>query len=91
MDKTQHIDGHNSKENASQSQHAGHLPGEVLMYFIGLIIYLLALFVPFAGATSNYLFTAAVVLSGFHVIVEGVTETIKNTKEKESFNLMCIY
>ncbi|AYW47467.1 heavy metal translocating P-type ATPase [Tetragenococcus osmophilus] len=85
MDKTQHIDGHNSKENASQSQHAGHLPGEVLMYFIGLIIYLLALFVPFAGATSNYLFTAAVVLSGFHVIVEGVTETIKNTKEKRKF------
>lgn len=86
MDKTQHIVGHNSKENTSHKhQHAGHLPGEVPMYFIGLIIYLLALFVPFAGATSNYLFTAAVVLSGFHVIVEGVTETIKHTKEKRKF------
>lgn len=86
MDKTYHTAEHEKDDpSANKRKHAGHLPGEVPMYFIGVAIYLLALFGPFSILVSNFLFGAAVVLSGFHIIVEGVTETITDTKEKHSF------
>ncbi|MDN6639218.1 MAG: heavy metal translocating P-type ATPase [Tetragenococcus sp.] len=86
MDKTYHTaEQETDDQSAKKRKHAGHLPGEVPMYFTGVAIYLVALFGPFSTLVSNFLFGAAVVLSGFHIIVEGVTETITDTKEKHSF------
>ncbi|WP_147061475.1 heavy metal translocating P-type ATPase, partial [Tetragenococcus koreensis] len=87
MDKTYRTAEHESDDYQSNThEHAGHLPGEIPMYFIGVVAYLLALFGPFSTLVSNFLFGVAVVLAGFHVIIEGIVETITDTKEKNKFH-----
>lgn len=86
MDKMQYSSVHELSDDSTKNhEHAGYLHGEVPMYFIGVGIYLLAFFGPFSIVVSNVLFVAAVVLAGYHIIVEGFVDTITNTKEKKKF------
>jgi len=79
-------------ENSNKNS---HLKIYVNLYFIGLIIYLISLLInplniiklPF---NENYLlipiYIITLVLSGLHVIFEGIEDTIKNTIKKKSFS-----
>src|SRR5690625_4969438 len=56
----------------------------VVLYFIGLVFFILALFLG-KGSIQNSLFTATLVLSGYHIIIEGFADTIKQTIRQKRF------
>lgn len=76
------------KEQQSQESHShdhGKIP--VVLYFIGLALALTALFLNDEySLLKNILFSIASVSAGFHVIVlEGIGETVENTKKQRRF------
>lgn len=76
------------KEQQSQESHShdhGKMP--VVLYFIGLALALTALFLNDEySLLKNILFSIASVSAGFHVIVlEGIGETVENTKKQRRF------
>lgn len=82
--KTRHQYGHNH-EHGHHHNH-GKLP--IIMYLIGLILAVVALFL-----NENYLFlknllyVLSTILTAYHVVIlEGVGETIENTKIKGHFS-----
>ena len=64
-----------------------HTQTPVNLYFIGLALTIAALFVTDSNIVlRNILFTIATIVAGYHVIIlEGVGETIENTKRKRRF------
>lgn len=59
----------------------------VIMYFIGLVLAIVALFISSDHLIiKNLLFVVATIAAGYHVVVlEGVSETIENTRKKKRF------
>ena len=55
----------------------GKLP--VVLYFIGLAFYLIALFLPATTLITNLLMFVAMMTAGYHVILEGIGETITDS------------
>ena len=64
-----------------------HTQTPVTLYFIGLALTIAALFVTDSNIVlRNILFTIATIIAGYHVIIlEGVGETIENSKLKSRF------
>lgn len=56
----------------------------VVLFFLGLLSFIIALAVT-STVLSTTLFLAAMLLSGYHVIAEGVVETYEDTREKKKF------
>lgn len=56
----------------------------VVLFFIGLASFIVALFLN-KGFTQNLLYTITLVLSGYHVIIEGFADTIKQTVRQKKF------
>lgn len=78
-----HVDNEH-KHNEEHDHSHGNIP--VYFYFIGLITFLIALF---SGENlrllSNMLFSITVVSAGYHVIIEGLGDTIKYSLQTKKF------
>ena len=74
---------HNHKHDHDHNH--GKLP--IVMYFIGLVVALVALFLSEKYLIlQNILFSLATISMGYHVVIlEGMGETVKNTKIKKRF------
>src|SRR5690625_3795344 len=75
----------------SELQHDGHDydhshegKAEVILFFAGLGAFLIALFVS-TGTLKSMLYITSLVLSGYHIIIEGFLDTFKQTKKKKKF------
>ncbi|MEG0553253.1 MAG: heavy metal translocating P-type ATPase, partial [Carnobacterium sp.] len=81
------IEEQDTHENGSHNHDHDHGKMPIVLYFIGLALALIALFLD--GETSllqNSLFSIASISAGYHVIIlEGIGETIENTKNKKKF------
>ncbi|HEN2956783.1 TPA: cadmium-translocating P-type ATPase [Streptococcus agalactiae] len=55
------------------------------LYIIGIIIFFLAMLFPFSKLITNLLLILATIISGYHVMWEGLIETITNTRRKKIF------
>jgi len=76
---------HNHNHNHDHNHDHGKAP--IVLYFIGLALAIIALFLSdqYQGL-QNILFSIATIAAGYHVIVlEGVGETIENTKVRGKF------
>ena len=80
-----HIEEHQHTHSCSHSDGHGKLP--ITLYFVGLALTIIALFLSDEYLLlKNILFALATILAGYHVVVlEGVGETISNTKAKGKF------
>lgn len=56
----------------------------VILYFLGLLAFLIALFLG-TGPTKIILNISALVLSGYHIIVEGFIDTFRQTVKRKKF------
>lgn len=79
--------GHNHNHNHSH----GDSKSAVILFFAGLTAFIVALFLTDSSLLQTILFISAMLLSGYHIMLEGIIDTIEATKEKENFHLMCIY
>lgn len=80
-----HIEEHQHTHSCSHSDGHGKLP--ITLYFVGLALTIIALFLSDEYLLlKNILFALATISAGYHVVVlEGVGETISNTKAKGKF------
>lgn len=72
--------GHDHNQVASSCGHNhdhGKLP--IVLYFMGLAFYLVALVLPTTTIITNLLMFIAMMTAGYHVILEGIGETIKDS------------
>ena len=74
-----------SHETHNHDHDHGKMP--IIWYFIGLALALIALFLNGEYTiTKNILFSIATISAGYHVILlEGIGETVENTKAKNKF------
>ncbi|NKZ28235.1 heavy metal translocating P-type ATPase [Vagococcus lutrae] len=61
----------------------GKLP--VILYIVGLIVFIVALFLPEKSLQQNVTFVIAMLLTGYHVIEEGILDTIHSTVDAKKF------
>ena len=77
--KESHSHGHGHDHDHEH----GKMP--IILYFIGLLLAIIALFLD-NELLKNILFSIATITAGYHVIIlEGIGETIENTKLKKRF------
>ena len=57
---------------------------EVILYFAGLALFIVALFLS-AGIIKSLLFVTALLLSGYHIIIDGFTDTYYKTIQRKKF------
>src|SRR5690606_26114686 len=76
-----------SQESHSHEHNHDHGKMPIILYFIGLGLAIIALFLDNGNLLlKNILFSIATIAAGYHVIIlEGIGETIENTKIKRRF------
>ncbi|OHY29177.1 metal-transporting ATPase [Streptococcus parauberis] len=55
------------------------------LYFIGIIIFIIGLLLPISSTVRVLISIIATILSGYHVMLEGIDDTIKETVKKKRF------
>lgn len=75
---------HEDREESNTHEHThGKLP--VILFFLGLFLFIFTFFVIKASLLKNIMYTLAMLSAGYHVIAEGVEETISSTKKEHKF------
>lgn len=72
---------HDTHNRDHDHSHGGNIA--MILYFIGLITFLIGLFVP--GTLKILLNLTALVLSGYHIIIDGFMDTYYKTIERKKF------
>lgn len=75
------------KEQKHVHDHHDHGKTPIVLYFTGLILFAIALFLTNEILTiKNILFIITTIIAGYHVVIlEGIGETIENTRERRRF------
>ncbi len=72
---------HSCSAHNHDHSHGGNLA--TILYFVGLGLFLIGLFVP--DSLKALFNLTALVLSGYHIIIEGFVDTYQKTKERKKF------
>lgn len=75
---------HDDKHEHGHSHDHDHGKMPVILFFIGLAAFLVALFLN-EGLLRNGVYVLAMLMSGYHIIEEGISDTITSTKAKGKF------
>lgn len=78
-----HVHSCSSNDHDHDHSHGGKTA--VILYFIGLAGFVIGLFVP-SGFVQNSIYFATLVLSGYHIIIEGFLDTFQQTIRKKKFS-----
>ncbi|MBO0446086.1 heavy metal translocating P-type ATPase [Enterococcus ureilyticus] len=73
---------HGHSHNHSHS-HGGKSP--VVLFFTGLAFFIVAFFINEGSLFQQILFVSAMLLSGYHIILEGIVDTINESKQQRKF------
>lgn len=79
-----HSHDHNHEHGHSHNHSHGKSP--IYLFFLGLALFIVALFLEKSSLIQDGLFLLAMVTSGYHIIGEGIGDTIKNTIAKKKFS-----
>nr|DAQ70180.1 MAG TPA: hypothetical protein [Caudoviricetes sp.] len=84
-----HHDDHEHEHHHDHGYHHGHDHDDskaVIFYIAGLVLYIIGMVLHFMGnGFANILFILTLFLSGYHVTMEGIEDTIEKTKKKGKF------
>lgn len=80
-----HEHHHQHTEAASSCSHHHHGKQPVILYVVGLVLYLIALLSPLPESLSNLFMLSAMVVAGYQVIFEGIGETITESIRLKKF------
>ena len=69
--------------HAAEASHS-HGNAPLRNYLVGVILFIAALLVP-QLVVKDFLYTAAILLAGYHIIWEGIEDTIKDTRKSRHF------
>lgn len=77
-----HIHEENQKEHNHNHDH-GNL--NTILYFVGLGLFIVSLFLSTNLLLQNVLFALTILFSGFHIIIEGITDTYDESRKNHFF------
>lgn len=84
-----HHEDHEHEHHHEHGDRQGHNHDDskaVIFYIAGLVLYIIGMVLQYMGnGIANILFILTVILSGYHVTMEGVEDTIEKTKKKGKF------
>ena len=84
-----HDHDHEHEHHHEHGDRQGHNHDDskaVIFYIAGLVLYIIGMVLQYMGnGIANILFILTVILSGYHVTMEGVEDTIEKTKKKGKF------
>lgn len=84
-----HHDDHEHEHHHEHGHHHGHDHDDskaVIFYIAGLVLYVIGMVLHFMGnGFANILFILTLFLSGYHVTMEGIEDTIERSKKKGKF------
>src|SRR5690625_5236731 len=80
MNELMHDNQDNS--NAHNHNHSGKI--EIILFFVGLFMFLIALFISH-GTLKSALYIVSLILSGYHIIFEGFLDTFQQSVKKKKF------
>lgn len=66
--------------------HEDHGRSPVLFYLFGLIVYLIALLGSFSTVLTDIFFVVTMLASGYHVLAEGISKTVKESIARKRFH-----
>lgn len=75
---------HNVVSSCSAHDHDHDSNLATILYFVGLAAFLIALFIPI-DTLKTVFYLSALVLSGYHIIIDGFTDTFKQTIRQKKF------
>ncbi|MGX7106471.1 heavy metal translocating P-type ATPase [Hutsoniella sourekii] len=84
---SKHQDHHDPKSNQEHNHEHSHGKAPVVAYSIGLLLAIVGLILPVQFESFKpFLFVGAMILSGYHaVFIEGVSDTMKQSKQSGTF------
>ncbi|MDZ5758576.1 heavy metal translocating P-type ATPase [Carnobacterium maltaromaticum] len=86
-EKVHNHDHDHEHENGGGHNHShGDSKSAVILFFAGLTAFIVALFLTDSSLLQTILFISAMLLSGYHIMLEGITDTIEATKRKRKFS-----
>lgn len=71
-------------EHSHDCDHSHGGKAEAILFFAGLTLFLVALFVN-GGTLKATLYILSLILSGYHIIIEGFSDTFKKTMKRRKF------
>lgn len=69
---------------AKQAHDHGNVP--VILFFVGLFLFIVGLFLRNFDKAQMFVYIGAMVLSGYHIVIEGIEDTLRLTKEEKHFH-----
>lgn len=81
-----HNHDHEHENGGGHNHSHGDSKSAVILFFAGLTAFIVALFLTDSSLLQTILFISAMLLSGYHIMLEGITDTIEATKRKRKFS-----
>ncbi|MEG0159994.1 MAG: heavy metal translocating P-type ATPase [Carnobacterium sp.] len=81
-----HEHDHEHENGGGHNHSHGDSKSAVVLFFAGLTAFIVALFLTDSSLLQTILFISAMLLSGYHIMLEGITDTIEATKRKRKFS-----
>lgn len=81
-----HNHEHEHENGGGHNHNHGDSKSAVVLFFAGLTAFIVALFLTDSSLLQTILFISAMLLSGYHIMLEGITDTIEATKRKRKFS-----
>ncbi|CAD5902726.1 heavy metal translocating P-type ATPase [Carnobacterium maltaromaticum] len=81
-----HEHDHEHENGGGHNHSHGDSKSAVILFFAGLTAFIVALFLTDSSLLQTILFISAMLLSGYHIMLEGITDTIEATKRKRKFS-----
>lgn len=81
-----HEHNHEHENGGGHNHSHGDSKSAVVLFFAGLTAFIVALFLTDSSLLQTILFISAMLLSGYHIMLEGITDTIEATKRKRKFS-----
>lgn len=80
------VHNHEHENGGGHNHSHGDSKSAVILFFAGLTAFIVALFLTDSSLLQTILFISAMLLSGYHIMLEGITDTIEATKRKRKFS-----
>ncbi|MFC6465137.1 heavy metal translocating P-type ATPase [Marinilactibacillus sp. GCM10026970] len=78
---------HHTNRSSHQETHDHHHSRRpVILYLVGLVFYLIALLGNFGPLVSTMLFVGTILISGYHVLMEGIVDTVRESLARKRFH-----
>lgn len=76
---------HNYDSEVEKDETIKKLNLEIKLYFFGVVLFMIGLIIPLPTQFKTIIYMIAILISGFHVMWEGLSDTVTNSLSRKNF------